>query len=288
MPFMVAKRSTMDSNGQPLNCQSVPSVTTATTRNHWAFVKLFTLSRTSKVHILPDMLRTISTYSGRVLSKKRMRSSSFLVYSPSCRSFPAFRMFTGEFLLQGTRMIGRQSRSDAMSCSSSLRSGVLPASACRSLTGRSGRFGQHASSCAIFRMRSALGIIRPGHLTRISSSFTGLTRAATSACRISPPALASMPGDLAVVPASLLPAPLPCSPSSRGRFRPSMTSLTIPAHACVLPTNQSQRSPRLATPRYLKPLLLVVSCVYGLSPVISRNMYHTDPMSIKSSVWVSL
>mmetsp|Transcript_41825 Transcript_41825/g.95040 ORF Transcript_41825/g.95040 Transcript_41825/m.95040 type:complete len:201 (+) Transcript_41825:84-686(+) len=132
MPLTVVNRSTMVSKGQPLNCQSVPSVTTATTRSHWALLKPLTLSRTSKVHILPMTLRTISTYSGLVLSKKRMRSSSFLVYSPSCRSLPAFRMFTGAFLLQGTRMMGWCFRSDRSICSSSLSNGVLPATACKS------------------------------------------------------------------------------------------------------------------------------------------------------------
>mmetsp|Transcript_48796 Transcript_48796/g.156048 ORF Transcript_48796/g.156048 Transcript_48796/m.156048 type:complete len:286 (-) Transcript_48796:247-1104(-) len=281
MPLTVVKRSTMVSKGQPLNCQSVPSVTTQTTRSHCAFVKLFTLSRTSKVHIFPMTLRTISTYSGLVLSKKRMRSSSFLWYSPSCKSLAALRRLTGEFLLHGTRMMGWFSLFSRIICSSSFSSGTLPRISCAGVLRSILQFC--TSSCAILRIKSAFGTVLPGHRTSTSRSFTGLTRASTSAYEMSP-ALTSGPEDTDVSAECLAPSLVASSGSSRGRLRPSMTSLAMPVQISVRPTNQSQRSPRLATPTYLKPRFLVVSCVYGLSPEISRNMYHTDPMSMKLSV----
>mmetsp|Transcript_11689 Transcript_11689/g.26660 ORF Transcript_11689/g.26660 Transcript_11689/m.26660 type:complete len:282 (-) Transcript_11689:207-1052(-) len=280
----------MVSNGQPLNCQSVPSVTTATTRSHWALVKPFTLSRTSKVHIFPITFRTISTYSGLVLSKKRNRSSSFGWYSPSCNNLEALRRFTGEFLLHGTRMMGWLVLSSRIICSSSFNRGTLPGGAGWSCVLLS--ILQFAtSSCAIFRISSALGTVLPGHRTSTSRSFTGLTRASTSAYEMSP-ALTRGTDEIEVSSEGLLASFLPCflplsSASSRGRLRPSMTSLAMPAQVSTRPTSQSQRSPRLATPMYLNPLFLVVSWVYGLSPEISRNMYQTDPMSMNGSVGVS-
>mmetsp|Transcript_48489 Transcript_48489/g.140462 ORF Transcript_48489/g.140462 Transcript_48489/m.140462 type:complete len:205 (-) Transcript_48489:303-917(-) len=199
----------------------------------------------------------------------------------------ALRMFTGEFLLHGTRIIGELARLSTIICSSSFSSGILPPAVCRSCWTWTLRsiLQLFTSSCAILRIRSALGTVRPGHLTSTSRSLTGLTRATTSAYEISP-VLDSVLVDATVSPdcrANLLLFLLPAS-SSRGRLRPSMTSLAMPAQVSVRPTSQSQRSPRLATPMYPKPRFLVLSWVYGLSPVISRHMYQTVPMSTNGSV----
>mmetsp|Transcript_35644 Transcript_35644/g.82813 ORF Transcript_35644/g.82813 Transcript_35644/m.82813 type:complete len:200 (+) Transcript_35644:546-1145(+) len=196
-------------------------------------------------------LRTISTDSGLVLSKNRIRSSSRLWNSPSCKSLEALSKFTGEFLLQGTSTIGALLLFSWTICSSSLTKGTLPPMLRSSCTLRS-ILQLLTSSCAIFKIKSALGTVRPGHLTSTSRSLTGLTRVITSAYEISP-ALTSVPEvteepDLSP-PSPLLSAFLPeSSPSSRGRLRPSITSLAIPAQNSERPTSQSSRSPRLATP----------------------------------------
>mmetsp|Transcript_56582 Transcript_56582/g.160581 ORF Transcript_56582/g.160581 Transcript_56582/m.160581 type:complete len:206 (-) Transcript_56582:151-768(-) len=184
-------------------------------------------------------------------------------------------------------MMGWLALLSSIICSSSFSNGTLPAAAWRSCALRS-ILQLFTSSCAILRMRSAFGTVLPGQRTSTSRSFTGLTRANTSAYEMSP-GLTDVREDSVNdvwedLPESLLSDLLPPSSlSSLGRFRPSTTSLATPAHSSARLTSQSQRSPRLATPMYLNPRFLAVSCVYGLSPEISRNMYHIDPMSMNGS-----